>query len=89
MNTQFDISEVLQSGKIENELDFERVLITDRKLRMLTKEDINYKAVARSKVRFFKNAFNATTTLLLQRSNSQLTIKANRTDFINEPRFRN
>jgi hypothetical protein len=89
MNTQFDISEVLQSGKIENELDFERVLITDRKLRMLTKEDINYKAVARSKVRFFKNAFNATTTLLLQRSDSQLTIKANRTDFINEPRFRN
>jgi hypothetical protein len=89
MNTQFDISEVLQSGKIENELDFERVLITDRKLRMLTKEDVKYKAVARSKVRFFKNAFNATTTLLLQRSDSQLTIKANRTDFINEPRFRN
>jgi hypothetical protein len=89
MNTQFDISEVLQSGKIENELDFERVLITDRKLRMLTKEDVKYKAVARSRVRFFKNAFNATTTLLLQRSDSQLTIKANRTDFINEPRFRN
>jgi hypothetical protein len=59
MNTQFDISEVLQSGKIENELDFERVLITDRKLRMLTKEDVKYKAVARSKVRFFKNAFFA------------------------------
>jgi hypothetical protein len=89
MNTQFDISEILQSGKIENELGFERALIADRKLRMLTKEDVKYEAVVHSKVWFFRNAFNATTTLLLQRSDSQFTTKGNPTDFINEPRFRN
>lgn len=45
MNTQFDISKLIESGQIENELDFERALIADRKLRVLSKENPMYKSL--------------------------------------------
>ena len=50
MKTQFDISELIKNGKILNELDFERAMIADRKLRVLSKEDLNFKSV-RKKLR--------------------------------------
>ncbi len=50
MKTQFDISELIEIGKIENELDFERALIADRKLRVLSKESTKFKSV-RKKLR--------------------------------------
>src|SRR5688572_27964504 len=39
MKTQFDIDKVIELGKIQNELEFERALIADRKLKQLAKED--------------------------------------------------
>ena len=39
MNTQFDIEKVLNSGKIRNELEYERALIADRKLRILCNQN--------------------------------------------------
>lgn len=45
MKTQLSITSLLESGKIENELDFERALIADRKLRVLSKEDPKYKII--------------------------------------------
>ncbi len=45
MKTQFDISELIENGKIQNELDFERALIADRKLRILSKENSKFKSV--------------------------------------------
>ncbi len=50
MKTQFDISKLIENGKIENELDFERALIADRKLRVLAKENPKFKSV-RKKLR--------------------------------------
>lgn len=50
MKTQFDIKNILQEGKIRNELDYERALIADRKLRLLIKEDPKLKA-ERNKLR--------------------------------------
>ena len=50
MKTQFDISQLIETGKIQNELDFERALITDRKLRVLSKENPKFKSV-RKKLR--------------------------------------
>jgi transcriptional regulator with XRE-family HTH domain len=50
MKTQFDISQLIESGKIQNELDFERALIADRKLRVLAKENPKFKAT-RKKLR--------------------------------------
>ncbi|MCH7535985.1 MAG: transcriptional regulator, partial [Bacteroidetes bacterium] len=56
MKTQFDINEVLESGKIQNELQFERALIADRKLRVLAKKDSKLKAV-RKKLRDLIEAY--------------------------------
>lgn len=50
MKTQLDILKLLETGKIQNELDFERALIADRKLRVLSKEDSKYKVI-RKKLR--------------------------------------
>jgi len=50
MKTQFDIKELLELGNINNELDFERALITDRKLRVLSKDNPKYKTL-RKKLR--------------------------------------
>ncbi len=47
MNTQFDISKLIEAGKIQNELDFERALIADRKLRVFSKENPKFKIIRR------------------------------------------
>lgn len=50
MTTQFDLSQLIETGKIQNELDFERALIADRKLRVLSKENSKFKSL-RKKLR--------------------------------------
>jgi len=50
MKTQFDILELIKLGEIKNELDFERALIADRKLRVLSKENPKFKTL-RKKLR--------------------------------------
>lgn len=50
MKTQFDIDALIKRGVIIDELEFERALIADRKLRILAKEDPAFKQV-RSKLR--------------------------------------
>jgi len=42
MKTHFDIEQIVKNGKIDNELDFERALIADRKLRLLAKENPSF-----------------------------------------------
>lgn len=43
MKTHFDIEKLVENGSITNELDYERALIADRKLRLLSKESIHFK----------------------------------------------
>ena len=43
MKTHFDIEKIIEMGIITNELDYERALIADRKLRLLGKEDVHFK----------------------------------------------
>lgn len=50
MKTHFDIEKIVESGIITNELDYDRALIADRKLRLLAKEDLHFKNV-RTKLR--------------------------------------
>ena len=45
MKTQLDIDKIIKSGVITNELDFERALIADRKLRVLSKENSSLKSI--------------------------------------------
>lgn len=56
MNTLPDITALIKTGKIQNELDFERALIADRKLRVLAKENSKYKAM-RKKLRNLIEAY--------------------------------
>jgi transcriptional regulator with XRE-family HTH domain len=39
MKEQTDLNSILKAGKLNNELDFERALIIDRKLRLIAKEN--------------------------------------------------
>lgn len=50
MDTQFDIDNIIELRAIQNELDFERALILERKLRLLAKEDSKY-SIPRKKLR--------------------------------------
>jgi len=43
MKTHFDIEKIIEMGIITNELDYERALIADRKLRLLGKEEVHFK----------------------------------------------
>jgi transcriptional regulator with XRE-family HTH domain len=45
MDTQLDIIQLIEEGEIQNELDFERALIADRKLRVLAKDNPKYKVM--------------------------------------------
>ena len=45
MKAEFDIKKLIEKGKIESELELERALIADRKLKHLSKKDIKYKRV--------------------------------------------
>jgi len=50
MKTHFDIEKIVEKGIITNELDYDRALIADRKLRLLAKESIHFKNL-RTKLR--------------------------------------
>ena len=50
MTTHFNIDNILDKGFIANELDYERALIADRKMRLLAKENPHYVSL-RSKLR--------------------------------------
>ncbi|MCL7988753.1 helix-turn-helix transcriptional regulator [Sphingobacterium sp. lm-10] len=43
MKTHFDIEKIVEVGVISNELDYDRALIADRKLRLLSKENSHFK----------------------------------------------
>lgn len=42
MKTEFDIEVILKKGRLSNELDYERALVAERKLRLLAKEDAQF-----------------------------------------------
>jgi antitoxin component HigA of HigAB toxin-antitoxin module len=50
MKTHFDIETIVEKGIITNELDYDRALIADRKLRLLAKESLHFKNL-RAKLR--------------------------------------
>ncbi len=50
MKTHFDIESIIKKGRITNELDYDRALITDRKLRLLAKDSPHFKTL-RSQLR--------------------------------------
>lgn len=47
MKTYLDIEKLIKDGEISNELDYERALIAERKLRLLEKNDSHFKNLRR------------------------------------------
>jgi antitoxin component HigA of HigAB toxin-antitoxin module len=59
MKTHFDIEKIIDDGCISNELDYERALIADRKLRLLAKENSHFKTLRkklRNLIELYENA---------------------------------
>jgi antitoxin component HigA of HigAB toxin-antitoxin module len=56
MKTHFDIENFIESGAINNEMDLERAMIADRKLRLLSKESVHFKNL-RKKLRDLIEAY--------------------------------
>ena len=56
MKTNVDIEAIINTGVISNELDYERAMIADRKLRLLEKENSHFKKL-RSKLRDLMAAY--------------------------------
>lgn len=42
MKTHFDIEKIIEQGIIQNELDYQRALIANRKLRLLAKDSVHF-----------------------------------------------
>lgn len=42
MKTNFDIEQFIAAGAIRNELDYERAMVADRKLRLLAKDSVHF-----------------------------------------------
>jgi transcriptional regulator with XRE-family HTH domain len=59
MKTHFDIEQLIEKGVISNELDYERALIADKKLRLLSKENDYFKKL-RNKLRNIIEIYEAT-----------------------------
>lgn len=79
MKTHFDIEKLVKNGSITNELDYERAMIADRKLRLLSKESTHFKNL-RLKLRDlieeyenseWSNADNITEEKLLESNKSE------------------
>jgi len=59
MKTHFDLEEIVEKGIITNELDYDRALIADRKLRILAKENAHFK-ILRIKLRDIIEKYEST-----------------------------
>jgi len=56
MKTNFDIEQLIGAGAIASELDYERAMIADRKLRLLAKDNLHFKNL-RKKLRDLIEAY--------------------------------
>lgn len=71
MKTHFDIEKLVENGSITNELDYERALVADRKLRLLSKKNAHFKTM-RQKLRdlieqYEKSEWNTVDTISIEK----------------------
>lgn len=60
MEIQFNIEEFIKQGSISNELDFERAMIADRNLRLLSKNSVHFKNLRKKLRDLIENYENKT-----------------------------
>ena len=83
MKTNFDIEKFIESGSINNELDLERAMIADRKLRLLSKDSLHFKNL-RKKLRDLIEVYENEEWSNLDTLTDEKVIESDKSEFIAE-----
>ena len=83
MKTQFNIDSIIKKGFITNELDYDRALIADRKLRLLSKEDPHFKTL-RSKLRSIIEKYESAEWSDVDKIDEKKLIESDKSEYIAE-----
>lgn len=83
MKTEFNIDSIIKKGLIENELDYDRALIADRNLRLLSKEDAHFKTL-RSKLRSIIEQYESAEWSDVDKIDDQKLIESDKSEYIAE-----
>lgn len=83
MKTQFDIESIVEKGCITNELDYDRALIADRKLRLLAKKDHHFKTL-RSQLRNIIEKYESEEWCDVEKVDDKKLIESEKTERIAE-----
>ena len=83
MKTEFNIDSIIKKGFITNELDYDRALITDRKLRLLSKEDPHFKTL-RSKLRSIIEKYESAEWSDVDKIDDKKLIESDKSEYIAE-----
>ena len=83
MKTEFNIDSIIKKGFIENELDYDRALIADRNLRLLSKEDAHFKTL-RSKLRSIIEQYESAEWSDADKIDDQKLIESDKSEYIAE-----
>ena len=83
MKTHFDIEKLIEKGIITNELDYDRALIADRKLRLLAKDNLHFKNV-RAKLRDLLERYESAQWIDLDKIDDAKLLESVKTEHIAE-----
>lgn len=83
MKTHFDIEKLIEKGIITNELDYDRALIADRKLRLLAKDNLHFKNL-RSKLRDLLERYESAEWIDLDKIDDAKLLESAKTEHIAE-----
>jgi antitoxin component HigA of HigAB toxin-antitoxin module len=83
MKTHFDIEKLIEKGIITNELDYDRALIADRKLRLLAKDNLHFKNL-RSKLRNLLERYESAEWIDLDKIDDAKLLESAKTEHIAE-----
>jgi hypothetical protein len=83
MESQFDIEKLIQIGSITNDLDLERAMIADRKLRLLAKDNSHFKNL-RKRLRDLIEDYENRTWLDINSLTDERIVESDKYDYIAE-----
>ncbi|MDD4728999.1 MAG: hypothetical protein PHN55_09660 [Dysgonamonadaceae bacterium] len=83
MKTEFNIERIIKKGFIANELDYDRALIADRKLRLLSKEDPHFKTI-RAKLRSIIKNYESAEWSDVDKIDEKKLIESDKSEYIAE-----
>lgn len=83
MKTDFDVEKLIEKGVITSELDYDRALIADRKLRLLAKDNLYFKKL-RYKLRGVIEEYENSQWADVETINDKVLVESNNSEYIAE-----